>query len=108
MPQHDVLFNDLTVEEHLELFCHFKSVDESMISEEINNVLKDIQLVDKRNTKASDLSGGQKRKLSIGLAIVGGSSIIFLDEPTSGMDITSRRNLWDILKKCLAGKITVF
>ena len=106
-PQHDVLFNDLTVEEHLELFCHFKSVEESKISEEINSVLKDIQLEDKRNFKASDLSGGQKRKLSIGLALVGGSSIIFLDEPSSGMDITSRRNLWDILKKCLAGKIII-
>ena len=106
-PQHDVLFEDLTVEEHLELYCEFKSVDRESISEEITSVLKDIQLEKKRHTKASDLSGGQKRKLSIGLALVGGSSIIFLDEPTSGMDITSRRNLWEILKKCLTGKIII-
>ena len=106
-PQHDVLFNDLTVEEHLELFCQFKSVEKYKISEEISSILKDIQLEEKRNTKASNLSGGQKRKLSIGLAMVGGSSIIFLDEPSSGMDITSRRNLWDILKRCLAGKIII-
>ena len=106
-PQHDVLFNDLTVEEHLELFCQFKSEKTSGISEEISRVLKEIQLEDKKTTKASDLSGGQKRKLSVGLALIGGSSIIFLDEPTSGMDITSRRNLWDILKKCLAGKIII-
>ena len=106
-PQHDVLFDDLTVEEHLELYCEFKSVDRASISKEISSVLKDIQLEKKRHTKASDLSGGQKRKLSIGLALVGGSSIIFLDEPTSGMDITSRRNLWEILKKCLTGKIII-
>ena len=107
-PQHDVLFNDLTVEEHLELYCEFKSLERNRISQEIESVLNDIGLKDKRKSKASDLSGGgQKRKLSIGLAIVGGSSIIFLDEPTSGMDITSRRNLWDILKRCLKGKIII-
>ena len=106
-PQHDVLFDDLTVEEHLELYCEFKSLERNKISQEIESVLNDIGLKDKRKSKASDLSGGQKRKLSIGLAIVGGSSIIFLDEPTSGMDITSRRNLWDILKRCLKGKIII-
>ena len=106
-PQYDVLFNNLTVEEHLELYCEFKSVEQSKIPKEINAVLNNIGLSDKRSTKASDLSGGQKRKLSIGLAIVGGSSIIILDEPTSGMDITSRRNLWDILKRCLIGKIII-
>ena len=106
-PQYDVLFNNLTVEEHLELYCEFKSVEQSKIPKEINAVLNNIGLSDKRSTKASDLSGGQKRKLSIGLAIVGGSSIIILDEPTSGMDITSRRNLWDILKRCLTGKIII-
>ena len=106
-PQHDVLFNDLTVEEHLELFYDFKTYDRKDTKEEINNILKDIGLEDKRTTRASDLSGGQKRKLSIGLAIVGKSSIIFLDEPTSGMDITSRRNLWDILKKIVSNKIVI-
>ena len=114
-PQHDVLFNDLTVEEHLELFYQFKSINNPIgypvlnlnISEEITKIIKQIDLEDKRTTRAGDLSGGQKRKLSIGLALVGGSKIIFLDEPTSGMDITARRNLWDILKKCSNGKIII-
>ena len=52
-------------------------------------------------------SGGQKRKLSIAIALIGGSQIVFLDEPSSGMDITSRRNLWEILKKCMGGRIIV-
>ena len=106
-PQHDVLFNDLTVEEHLELFCVFKSVDSSIISKEVTKVINEFGLEDKRYTKAENLSGGQKRKLSIAIAVVGGSSVIFLDEPTSGMDITSRRNLWNILKKSLNGKIII-
>ena len=106
-PQHDVLFNDLTVEEHLHMFCVFKSVEESKIENEVSKVIHDFGLEDIRNTKVSNLSGGQKRKLSISIAIVGGSSVIFLDEPTSGMDITSRRNLWNILKKSLNGKIII-
>jgi len=106
-PQYDILFNNLTVEEHLELFCVFKSVDSSMISNEVNKVIKDFGLEEKRFTKAENLSGGQKRKLSIAIALVGGSSIIFLDEPTSGMDITSRRNLWNILKRYMSGKIII-
>ena len=106
-PQHNILFDNLTVEEHLELFCKFKSISKDEIPKEITKVLKDIGLTEKSQTKACELSGGQKRKLSVGLAIIGKSSLIFLDEPTSGMDITSRRNLWDILKRCTTGKFVV-
>ena len=106
-PQHDVLFNCMIVEEHLEMFCIFKNVDKSIISSEIEKVIHNYGLEEIRHTIASNLSGGQKRKLSISIAIVGGSSVIFLDEPTSGMDITSRRNLWNILKRNLGGKIII-
>ena len=106
-PQHDVLFDDLTVEEHLEMFCVFKSVPKEKIKIETNKIIEDFDLVNKRETKARNLSGGQKRKLSIGIALVGGSSVIFLDEPTSGMDISSRRNLWDILKRYVGGRIII-
>ena len=106
-PQHDVLFNDLTVEEHLELFCVFKSVDSSIISKEVTKVINEFGLEDKRYTKAENLSGGQKRKLSIAIAVVGGSSVIFIDEQTSGMAITSIRNLWNRLKKILHVKIKI-
>ena len=106
-PQHDVLFDDLTVKEHLEMFCVFKSVKQENISTEIDKILQDFDLLEKKYTKACHLSGGQKRKLSICIALVGGSSVIFLDEPTSGMDITSRRNLWDILKRYAGGRIII-
>ena len=56
---------------------------------------------------AKNLSAGQRRKLSIAIALIGGSQIIFLDEPSSGMDITSRRNLWEILKRQCEGKIII-
>ena len=106
-PQHDVLFDDLTVQEHLKMFCLFKSISKEKIDEEIYKILEDFNLLNKRYTKARDLSGGQKRKLSICIALAGGSSVIFLDEPTSGMDITSRRNLWDILKRYTGGRIII-
>ena len=107
-PQHDVLFDDLTVEEHLELFCQFKSESiNNNIQQEITSIIETIGLKEKRHSKTCELSGGQKRKLSVGLALVGNSSLIFLDEPSSGMDITSRRNLWDILKRCSNGKFII-
>jgi ATP-binding cassette subfamily A (ABC1) protein 3 len=56
---------------------------------------------------ARNLSAGQRRKLSISIALIGGSEVIFLDEPSSGMDITSRRNLWEILKRQSEGKIII-
>ena len=64
-PQHDVLFEDLTVKEHLEMFCVFKSVKQDKINEEIDQILQDFDLLMKKDTKAGHLSGGQRRKLSI-------------------------------------------
>jgi ATP-binding cassette subfamily A (ABC1) protein 3 len=106
-PQHDVLFDDLNVKEHLEMFCVFKGVPSSRIQADVEGIIREVELTDKAETKSSSLSGGQKRKLSIAIALVGGSEIVFLDEPSSGMDITSRRNLWDILKRCTNNRIII-
>ena len=106
-PQQDILFDNLTVGEHFELFYEFKSESKENMQEEINDILEIINLKAKKDIKACTLSGGEKRKLSVGLALVGKSFLIVLDEPTSGMDITSRRNLWDILKRCSNGKFII-
>ena len=98
-PQHDVLFEDLTIKEHLEMFSIFKGVPSDLIDEEVNKSLKDFQLTEIKNVVVEDLSAGQKRQLSVAISLIGGSKVIFLDEPSSGMDITSRRNLWEILKR---------
>ena len=100
-PQHDILFPKLTVREHLEMFCYFKGFDVEKIPEEVDNTLKDFRIHDIENVLAGTLSAGQRRKLSIAISVIGGSEVIFLDEPSSGMDITSRRNLWEILKKII-------
>jgi len=97
-PQHDILFDDLTVKEHLELYSVFKGVDSASIPAEVEKIIVDIGLADKRDYLSKNLSGGQKRKLSIGIAFIGGSKFIILDEPSSGMDTSARRKLWELLK----------
>ena len=106
-PQHDILFPKLTVREHLEMFCYFKGFNVKKIKEEVDNTLKDFRIHDIENVLAGTLSAGQRRKLSIAISVIGGSEVIFLDEPSSGMDITSRRNLWEILKKIIEKRIII-
>ena len=106
-PQHDVLFLNMTVREHLSLFCEFKGVPSDKKEEEIRKTIDDLEMNEIENRFAKALSGGQKRKLSIAIALIGGSKVVFLDEPTSGMDITSRRKLWDILKNCVDNRIVI-
>ena len=106
-PQHDVLFDDLSIREHLEMFCIFKGYTKGNLIEDVNKTLHDFELEDIQNITAKNLSAGQRRKLSIAISLVGGSEIIFLDEPSSGMDITSRRNLWEILKRQCEGRIII-
>jgi len=104
-PQHDVLFDDLTIQEHLELFAAFKGVSKNQIQGEIQQILKDLELDTKKDYLAKFLSGGEKRRLSVGIAFIGGSKFILLDEPTSGMDTAARRKLWDMLKNSKSGKV---
>lgn len=85
--QHDTLFDYLTVREHLELFAIFKGMnDKSQIKKEVSELILELGLSEKTNELSKNLSGGQKRRLSIGIAFIGGSKLIYLDEPTSGMD----------------------
>ncbi|KAG8188878.1 hypothetical protein JTE90_018283 [Oedothorax gibbosus] len=97
-PQHDVLFDELTVEEHLYFFCKLKGYIADMVPSEIDRILSCLKLDDKRYSQAHSLSGGWRRRLSVGIALVGGSQIVILDEPTSGMDPFNRRSLWDVLQ----------
>ena len=106
-PQHDILFQDLNIREHLEMFSIFKGVESNNVENEVNKTLHDFQLEEIQYMLAKNLSAGQRRKLSISISLIGGSKVIFLDEPSSGMDITSRRNLWEILKRQTDGKIII-
>lgn len=104
-PQHDVVFLSLTAREHLRFFARIRGVPQDKIESEVEQTLKEVYLDEKADTKASDLSGGQKRKLSIAIALIGDPKLIFLDEPTAGVDAYSRRKLWTLLKNRKEGKV---
>jgi ABC-type multidrug transport system ATPase subunit len=70
-------------------------------------MLKDIKLNDHENVIAKNLSEGSKRKLSVAIALIGGSKLVLLDEPTSGMDLSSRRTLRNMLKNYKQGRIII-
>ncbi|CAH1974734.1 unnamed protein product [Acanthoscelides obtectus] len=103
-PQHDVIFEDLTVAEHLYFYSRLKGLSKKKAVEEIETYIELMELTDKRNAKASTLSGGMKRKLSVCVALCGNSKVVMLDEPTSGMDPSARRALWDLLLKQKKGR----
>ncbi|XP_068901248.1 phospholipid-transporting ATPase ABCA3-like isoform X1 [Tenebrio molitor] len=94
-PQHNLLFMDLTVREHLKLIAMLKGSNN--IDCEVKNLLVELDLDEKANSMACTLSGGMKRKLCLGMALIGNSKVLILDEPTSGMDPESRRKIWNLL-----------
>ena len=101
--QEDIYFDYLTVEEHLEYMCKIKG--SKINKKEIDDLINQIELSPKKKALCKTLSGGQKRKLCIALALIGDSKIILLDEPTSGMDVMARRSLWEFLKNYKKDKI---
>ena len=64
-------------------------------------------LTEHKDKLAKNLSGGMKRKLSLGMALVGGSKVIILDEPTSGLDVESRRQVWDLIRNLKQGRTII-
>ena len=101
-PQETAVANNLTVKENLEFFANIYNQDESAVNEVVNVFKLDEVL----NQKAKTLSGGYKRRLSIAIALISKPQILFLDEPTLGLDVLARRELWNIIKK-LKKSITI-
>ncbi|KAG8671227.1 hypothetical protein FPOAC2_04554 [Fusarium poae] len=96
-PQKNVIWDDLTVEEHIRIFNHLKAPNARADAQQIEELIRSIDLYPKRKAFAKALSGGQKRKLQLGLMLTGGSAVCCVDEVSSGIDPLSRRKLWDII-----------
>ena len=107
-PQQNVLFGNLTAYEHLYIFSRIKGqTDKQLIDEEIEKLLRELGIPELSNKPSRFYSGGQKRKLCLAMALISNSKIVLLDEPTSGMDLTARRKMWDMLKNQKQGKIII-
>lgn len=98
-PQTNILFDDLTVREHIIFFSLLKGSDITEVDAEVTNYVMRLGLLKKMNAESWTLSGGMKRKLSLAVALCGDSPIVFCDEPTSGIDPSSRRMIWDLLRE---------
>lgn len=103
-PQHDILFEHLTPREHLHFFAAVRGIRPAHIKRSVAATLRDVDLAERADASARHLSGGQRRKLSVGIAVIGDPRIIILDEPTAGVDPCSRRHLWQILQRIKRGK----
>ncbi|XP_049715382.1 cholesterol transporter ABCA5 isoform X2 [Elephas maximus indicus] len=107
-PQLDIHFDVLTVEENLSILASIKGIPANNIIQEVQKVLLDLDMQAIKDNQAKKLSGGQKRKLSLGIAVLGNPKILLLDEPTAGMDPCSRHIVWNLLKYRKSSRVTVF
>lgn len=105
-PQETAVAKNLSVMENLQLICGVHGFDKQTTQEKISQMIEQFSLQSVRNKKASKLSGGWQRRLSIAMALISNPEILFLDEPTLGLDVIARSELWDQIR-ALKGKMTI-
>ncbi len=108
MSQKFSLYDELTVEENIDFFSGIYRLPKEKKSPRKEWVLAMAGLRDRRHTRTSDLSGGWKQRLALGCAVLHEPPILFLDEPTSGVDPNSRRQFWDLIYEMSGQGVTVF
>ena len=101
-PQETAIAPNLTVKENLELMCGIYGLSK----EKVQSISEKMNLQNILSKKAGKLSGGWQRRLSIAMALIGDPNILFLDEPTLGLDVIARSELWDTIR-ALKGKVTI-
>ncbi len=108
MSQKFSLYNDLTVKENLEFYGGIYGLKSDTLTSRIEWILNKLQLREQRNTMVHDIPLGWKQKLALGAAIVHSPPILFLDEPTSGVDPISRREFWLLINELAQQGTTAF
>ena len=105
-PQETAVAPNLSVYENLELMCGIYGFSKSQTQEKINSVACQFHLHDILSRKAGKLSGGWQRRVSITMALIQEPSVLFLDEPTLGLDVIARSELWDVIRE-LKNRVTI-
>lgn len=105
-PQETAVARNLSVKENLELIAQIYGFDKKDVEARVEEMLTTFSLTEVSKDKAKTLSGGMQRRLSIAMALISNPQILFLDEPTLGLDVIARRELWTAIEK-LKGKITI-
>lgn len=107
VPQHFNLDSDLTVRENLELHGRLQHIPSALRQKRIASLLEYVELADRADDRVQRLSGGMKRRLMIARALLPEPKVLFLDEPTVGLDPQVRRRLWDLIRRLAHDKLTV-
>lgn len=105
-PQETAVAPNLSVKENLELICGIHGFSKEKTKERIEKLATQFSLNEVLKRKAGKLSGGWQRRVSIAMALISEPQILFLDEPTLGLDVIARHELWDVIRT-LKGKITI-
>lgn len=105
-PQDTAVAENLTVFENLKLICGIYGYSKEKTASRIGEMIKLFDMSEVENSRAKTLSGGWKRKLSIAMALISEPRVLFLDEPTLGLDVLARRELWKVISR-LKGKTTI-
>ncbi len=105
-PQETAVAPNLTVRENLELIAGIYGSDRATTREKTDRVIEDLGLAEVERQKAKTLSGGWQRRLSIAMALISEPQVLYLDEPTLGLDVLARRELWSVIEK-LKGTVTI-
>ena len=106
VPQETAVAGGLSVKENLEFICGIHGFKADETRDKVSTVAKRLALEQVLIKRVSKLSGGMKRRVSIAMALISEPQILFLDEPTLGLDVISRRELWDIIRE-IKGEVTV-
>jgi len=107
-PQENIFFEELTVFENVMFFGKMYNVDKKELLERANDLILKVGLEEKRKTRADKLSGGMKRRLNLIIGLVHDPDVLFLDEPTAGLDPQTRRLIWDYIRELKTRKKTIF
>ncbi|XP_070135909.1 phospholipid-transporting ATPase ABCA3 isoform X1 [Drosophila bipectinata] len=102
-PQSNVLFSELSVASHIRLFARLRGMKGPAVKEEVKKYLEKLNLKDKSHVAAKKLSGGTQRRLNVACALCGGVKVLFCDEPSTGLDPASRRELWKLILEAKKG-----
>jgi len=98
-PQHDLTWSQLTCREHLLFYARLKGVARTDLSAAVDAALEDVNLKKFEHRRAGRLSGGMRRRLSVAMALIGSPSVVYMDEPSTGLDPASKRALWDVISR---------
>ena len=103
-PQTSILYDNMTVEEHLEFYARLKNEDTDEVAQDVMRTMVEMNIVHKADVLSKNLSEGLKRRLSVGIAFIGNSKVVILDEPTSGVDPNARKDIWKLITSYKASR----